>query len=191
MCIMLDGKFSPPPDIIEQVNGEFGKDRQSRKEMTQTDSIIRKQLIELLRGENAHMTFSQAVADFPLQAANQQPPNVPYTPWQLLEHIRIAQWDILEFIRDPDHESPDWPKGYWPEEGEQADQARWQQSIDQYVADRRALEAIVRDASTDLTAPIPHAQDYTILREILVVSDHSAYHIGEFATLRQVMGTWS
>jgi len=159
--------------------------------MTQPDQVTRQQLIALLRGENAHMNFSQAVKNFPLQAANQQPPNVPYTPWQLLEHIRIAQWDILEFIRDPDHVSPEWPKGYWPEEGAQADQSRWQQTIDQYLADRRALEAIVSDRSKDLTAPIPHAQDYTILREILVVSDHGAYHIGEFATLRQVMGTWS
>jgi hypothetical protein len=154
------------------------------------DGVIREQLLALLHGGNAHMGFDRAVADFPLQAINEEPPNVSYTPWHILEHLRIAQWDILEFIRNPGHESPDWPAGYWPSRDEQADAARWQQTIADFRADLEALTALVEDPDTDLTAPIPHAPDYTVFREILVAADHNAYHIGELAVLRQVMGTW-
>jgi hypothetical protein len=151
---------------------------------------MRKQLLALLGGGNAHLTFDQAVADFPLEYINHKPPNVPYTPWHLLEHIRIAQWDILEFVRNPDHVSPPWPKGYWPSPDEQANEARWQKTIADFRADLKAIENLVTDPNTDLLAPIPHAKDYTIFREILLVADHNAYHIGEFAILRQVMGVW-
>jgi hypothetical protein len=154
------------------------------------DDVIREQLLALLRGGNSHMSFDQAVADFPKEAINRKPPNVPYTPWQLLEHMRIAQWDVLEFIRNPDHESPAWPDEYWPARGLQADGGRWEGIIADFNADLRALQGLIQDPDTDLTAPIPHAKDYTVFREILVVADHNAYHIGEFAILRQVMGTW-
>jgi hypothetical protein len=152
--------------------------------------MMRDQLLALLQGGNAHMSFDQAVADFPLAYFNRQPPHVSYTPWHLLEHIRLAQWDILEFIRNPAHVSPDWPEGYWPARDEQADETRWQQTLTAFRADLEALQALVMDPQTDLFAPIPHAPGYTIFREILVVADHNAYHIGEFAILRQVMGTW-
>lgn len=151
---------------------------------------VREQLLQLLSGGNAHMSFDKAVKDFPLQAMNAKPTNVPYTPWHLLEHIRIAQWDILEFIRNPHHVSPDWPSGYWPAEDEEADEEIWQQTVGHFRSDLDSLREIVRDPDTDLTAPLPHAPDYTILREILVVSDHNAYHIGELGILRQVMGWW-
>lgn len=154
------------------------------------DEVVREELLALLRGRNAHMSFEQAVAGFPTEHINTQPPNVPYTPWHILEHIRIAQWDILEFIRNPDHVSPDWPAGYWPAHDEQADASRWEETINDFHADNQALQDIVTDPDTDFFAPIPHAPDYTIFREILVVADHNAYHIGEFAILRQVMGTW-
>ena len=156
-----------------------------------TDEVVRKQLLQLLRGGNAHMPYDQAVADFPMDAVNIQPPNVPYTPWHLLEHMCITQWDILEFIRDPDHVSPSWPDEYWPAQDAQATPEDWKATIQSFRADLKALQDIVSDPETDLYAPIPHAKDYTIFREILVVSDHSAYHIGEFGILRQVMGTWS
>lgn len=155
-----------------------------------SDQILRDQLLRLLRGGNAHMTFDQAVADYPLEQANRQPPNSSYSPWHLLEHIRLAQWDILEFTRNPNHVSPPWPEGYWPPDGEQADAARWQKTLDDFRADLKALEDIVQNPDTDFFAPIPHAPTYTILREVLLVADHNAYHIGEFAALRQVMGTW-
>ncbi len=154
------------------------------------DQIMRDQLLALLRGGHAHLTFDQAVADFPPDRINSQPPNVPYTPWHLLEHLRIAQWDILEFIRDPQHVSPEWPAGYWPAPDEETDEAGWQQTLAAFRADLKALEALVTDPTTDLLAELRHAPGYTILREVLLVADHNAYHIGEFAILRQVMGTW-
>ena len=155
-----------------------------------TDKVLREQLLALLRGGNAHLGFDDAVADFPLEHINTKPPNVSYTPWHLLEHIRIAQWDILEFIRNPDHVSPGWPEGYWPSPEEQADKARWEQTIAEFRADMKAIEGLVTDPHTDFFTPLPHAPGYTIFREILLVADHNAYHIGEFAILRQVMDTW-
>lgn len=155
-----------------------------------SDAVTREQLLALLRGRNAHMTFDDAVADFPMEHVNTRPPKVPYTPWHLLEHLRIAQWDILEFIRNPDHVSPEWPEGYWPPPDTETDAAGWHETIDAFRADLRAVQEIAKDPETNLFAPIPHAPDYTIFREILLVADHNAYHVGEFAILRQVMQTW-
>jgi hypothetical protein len=154
------------------------------------DAILREQLLALLRGGNAHMPFDEAVADFPVGAINARPPNVPYSPWHLLEHMRITQWDILEFIQNPDHVSPKWPEGYWPALNAQANELRWFETISNFQADLSDLEEIVKNPATHLCAPITHAPGYTIFREILLVSDHNAYHVGEFAILRQVMGTW-
>jgi hypothetical protein len=154
------------------------------------DQVVRNQLLSLLKRGNAHMSFDEAVADFPLEQINRKPPNVPYTPWHLLEHIRIAQWDILEFIRNPEHESPEWPVGYWPARDARADAGQWQQTIEQFRADLKALQEIVADPETDLYATMPQGEKYTILREILTVADHTAYHVGEFGILRRVMGTW-
>ncbi len=155
-----------------------------------SDQVVREQLLALLIGGNAHMTFEQAVADFPAEHFNTRPSNVANTPWHILEHIRIAQLDILEFIRYPDHVSPQWPAGYWPNPTEDADQDLWDRTISLFLSNLQMLRDIVADSAVDLYAPIPHAADYTIFREILVVSDHNAYHIGEFAILRQVMCTW-
>jgi DinB superfamily len=155
------------------------------------DDVVREQLLALLRGGNAHMPFDEAVAGFPLAHINDHPPHVPYTPWHLLEHLRIAQWDILEFIRNPAHVSPPWPEGHWPAREARADAQAWAGTIAAFQADLQALQALVADPTTDLSAPLPHAPGYTILREILVVADHNAYHIGEFAILRQVMETWA
>jgi hypothetical protein len=154
------------------------------------DQLLRKQLVVLLRGNQAHMTLEDAVDSFPLEYANALPPRVPYTPWHLLEHIRITQWDILEFIRNPKYVSPPWPEGYWPARDARADGNAWHNTLQSYLADRHALEAIVLDPATDLSAPLPAGDPYTVLREILVVADHTAYHTGEFAILRQVMNTW-
>ncbi len=155
-----------------------------------TDQTLREQLLALLHGGNAHMTFDQAVADFPMDAINRKPPHVSYTPWHLLEHIRIAQWDILGFVRKPNHTSPEWPVGYWPAADAQADPSQWQKTITNFHSDLQALQDLVADPAVDLLGPIPHAKNYTILREILLVADHNAYHIGEFGILRQLMGTW-
>jgi hypothetical protein len=152
--------------------------------------IYREQLVQLLGGRNAHFTFEDAVKTFPMEFINSKPPNVPYTPWHLIEHLRLTQWDILEFVRDPDHVSPKWPEGYWPHPDAEADAGDWGQTIDSFDADLRAMEAIAQDQEIDLGAEIPHAPGYTYLREILLVADHNAYHIGEFCILRQIMGTW-
>jgi hypothetical protein len=154
------------------------------------DEFVRKALLQLLRGGNAHMPLETAVADFPTDRINAFPPNVSYTPWQLLEHVRIAQRDILDFIRDPAYQSPEWPAGYWPPREQQANPDEWRRTIDRYRDDRHALEEIVANSATDLYQPLAHGQGQNILREILVVSDHTAYHLGEFAILRQVMQTW-
>lgn len=154
------------------------------------NQVVREQVLALLRGGNAHMTFDDAVADFPLDRLNDRAPNVPYKAWHIIEHMRITQWDILEFIRNPDHLSPDWPEGYWPGQDEEADASRWQQILDGFRADLRALQRMVEDPNVDLYAPIPHAPEYNILREMLLAADHNAYQIGEFGILRQVMGTW-
>jgi hypothetical protein len=154
------------------------------------EAVMRAQVAKLLAGGNAHMTFEQAVADFPASAYNRRPPHVSYTPYHLLEHLRISQWDILQFVLDPDYESPEWPKGYWPSADVEADQEMWQASLDGFLADWEQLQQLANDPNVDLTAPLPHAPDYTLLRELLLAADHNAYHIGEFGILRQVMGTW-
>ncbi len=154
------------------------------------DVALRDYLSRLLSWGEAHMTFDSAVAEFPPDQMNARPPNVPYTPWQLLEHMRITQWDILGFIRDRRHMSPEWPEGYWPAKEEQAGEARWRETIQAFREDLAALQALASDPTTDLYAPIPHGDGQTTLREILLAADHNSFHLGEFAILRQVMGSW-
>ena len=154
------------------------------------DSILRQQLQQLLDGRNAHLTFDEAVADFPLELINTCPANVPYTFWHLVEHLRIAQWDILDFIGNASYVHREWPAGYWPDPAAEATAEDWQESVASFRADRAQLLAIIQDAQVDLFAELAHAPGYTILREIHVVADHNAYHIGELAILRQVMNAW-
>jgi hypothetical protein len=155
-----------------------------------TEPALREQLVDLLRGGNAHMPVEAAVADFPVASMNTRFPNGTYTPWHLLEHLRLAQWDILDFIRNPAYQEQNWPEDYWPPQDREATKEDWDRTIAAFQADRRALEELVLDPETDLHARIAHGSTQTILREILVVADHNAYHIGEFAIMRQVMGTW-
>jgi hypothetical protein len=155
------------------------------------DATLRKQLLVTLQGKGAHMTFDEAVADFPMDMVNLQPLNVNYTPWHLVEHLRLAQWDILDYIRNPDYEARKWPDDYWPAPDARADADAWEKSLADFRRDLQELEAIVQDPATDLYAPIPHGYGgHTILREILLVADHNAYHVGELAILRQIMGAW-
>lgn len=157
-----------------------------------SDQILRAHLITLLQGKGAHLTFEDALANFPMEHINTRPPNVGYTPWHLVEHLKIAQWDILEYIRNPKHVSPQWPVGYWPSPDVQADAGTWKNTIQAFRDDLHALIELVKNPATDLYALIPHGYDgHTILREILLVADHNAYHIGEFAILRQVMNNWT
>jgi len=152
--------------------------------------ILREQLLALIDGHGAHLPFDAAVADFPDDAINRLPPNVPYTPWHLLEHIRIAQRDILDYIRNRAYLAPTWPEEYWPARDATATPEQFGLTIEGFRADRTALHELVADPATDLLATIPNTPGHTILREVRLVGDHNAYHIGEFAILRQVMGTW-
>jgi hypothetical protein len=156
----------------------------------QKDTVIRKELLALLIGGNAHMTFEEVVEGFPASRINDKAPNMPYAPWHILEHMRRAQHDIAMFILDPEFESPPWPQGYFPSVMEKTDQAGWEKIIRAFLDDRGLLEKMITDPQTDLFAPIAHAPEYTIYREILLAADHNAYHTGELAIMRQVLKAW-
>lgn len=158
--------------------------------MTDSQPETRRQLVRGLRGADAHMPFEEAVAAFPDWAINHRPPNVGYTVWHLVEHLRITQWDILEYIRNPDHGALEWPREYWPDPAAEATRDQFAASVESFLADRRALEAIAMDPAVELEAPIPHAPVHTIARELRVVANHNSYHVGELAILRQVTGSW-
>ena len=125
--------------------------------MSEND-ILREQLLYLLRGGGAHLGFDEAVNRFPIEYINSKADNIPYSPWQLLEHMRLAQWDIVEFIRNPDHVSPDWPEGYWSAKDEQADETKWENTIKEFNTDLRTVQKIVEVRSVNLFAPLPHAE---------------------------------
>ncbi len=154
------------------------------------NDILREQLLALIDGRGAHMPLDAAVADFPDDAINRLPPNVPYTPWHLLEHLRYTQHDMLDYIQSRSYLAPNWPEDYWPAPDEKATPAQFAATIEGFKKDRKALRDLVADPATDLLATIPNTPGHTILREIRLVGDHNAYHVGEFAILRQVMGTW-
>lgn len=151
---------------------------------------LREQLAQLLERGNAHMSFEEAVAEYPMSHINTVFPNGSYGAWHLLEHLRLTQWDILDFIRNPHYRELAWPEDYWPSPDQQATPDDWQRTIHDFLADQQALRAIILDPQTDLWAPIPQGTGQTVAREIMVVADHNAYHIGELAIMRQVMGTW-
>jgi hypothetical protein len=153
------------------------------------DDAVREQILSALRSATDRR-FEEAVRDFPAQFMNVKPPNVDYTPWQLLEHLRISQLDILEYIRNPDYKSPPWPEGYWPAGGTTADTAAWAASIEGFRRDRSDFDKLVADPNTDLTALMPRTPGHTVLREVLLNIGHSSVHVGEFGILRQVMRTW-
>lgn len=154
------------------------------------DNALREHLLYLLRGGGAHLNFETAVADLPAELRRMKPAGLPYSAWRLLEHMRIAQWDILEFSRNPKHVSPEFPAGYWPASDAPADAAAWEKSVSAFRADLEAIERLVKDATTNLFAPIPHGQGQTILREALLVADHNAYHLGQLVMLRRLLGAW-
>lgn len=156
-----------------------------------SEALIRQQLVNMLTLAQAHMTFEDAVQNFPAAHFNTRPQGLEYSFWHLLEHLRLCQWDILDYCRNPNYQMMEWPRGYWPAKDATTDAAGWQKTIDAFIADRDELVAMVQNPQTDLYAAIPHGYDgHTILREILVVADHNAYHIGEFGILRQIVGIW-
>lgn len=156
-----------------------------------TQAALRKQLIELLKGGNAHTDFAKAIEGFPVELRGKRPKGSPHSPWELLEHLRIAQWDILEFSRNADHRSPKWPEGYWPERPEPPDEKAWERSVKAFRNDLESLCALVANDDTDLFARIPQGSGQTILREALLAADHNAYHLGQLVLVRRLLGAWS
>jgi hypothetical protein len=151
---------------------------------------LRDHLVDLLRGGNAHMGFDAAVADFPEALINRRPANVEYTFWHLIEHLRLTQADLLNYVTNADYQAPAWPADYWPAQDAQATQTAWDESIAAFRQDLDAFVAIVAAETTDLFAGVPSHAAHTILREALILADHNAYHIGELAILRQVERGW-
>ncbi|MBI1353756.1 MAG: DinB family protein [Acidobacteria bacterium] len=149
---------------------------------------LRKRLVELLDGGWAHVTFDAAVADWPQELQGRKPKGASHTPWEVLEHLRLAQWDILEFSRDPHHKSPAFPEGYWPETSEPPLPDSWGRSVAQFKLDLDALKALVESPEMDLFAPFPWGDGQDLAREAMVAADHNAYHLGELMTLRRMLG---
>jgi hypothetical protein len=151
---------------------------------------LREHLLYLLKGGGAHLKFDKAIAGLLAGLRRAKPPGVPHTPWRLLEHLRIAQWDILEFTRDPKHVSPPFPEGYWPAGDAPPNDAAWDQSVAAFRADLKAMQDLVADPATDLFTPLPHGEGQTVLREALLVADHNAYHLGQLVVVRRLLGAW-
>jgi hypothetical protein len=149
---------------------------------------LRKHVLELLGGGSAHVDFDSVVGGFPVQRAGEKPAGAAHTAWQLLEHMRIAQWDILEFSRNPKHVSPPWPEGYWPQSEAPPSKTAWNKSVRAFRADLKAMQDLVADPGANLFARIPHGEGQTILREALLVADHNSYHLGQLMFLRRLLG---
>jgi len=165
------------------------KKKTSAKKLT-PDESLRQQLVELLKGGNAHIGFLDALSDFPVRKRGVYTKGLAHTGWQLLEHLRIAQWDILEFSRNPKHVSPDFPVGYWPKSPVPRDDAAWKRNIQSFQWDLRAMIRLVSSRRTDLHAPIPWGSGQTLLREALLLADHNAYHLAQIVDLRRALGIW-
>ena len=153
-------------------------------------SRIRELLLEQLSGKNAHVNFDEAVDGLSLSDVGAKPDNFPHTIWELVEHIRISQHDIVAFSRDPDYSSPAWPEGYWPESPKPENEQEWNNSLGAIRSDHRSMENLVKDEERDLLEPIPHGDGQTLFREAMLIVDHSAYHIGQIVHMRKAMNIW-
>ncbi len=163
----------------------------TKKQASSTgDAILRKHLVKLLEGGEAHVEFDPATENLPAELRGAKPARAPHTAWQLVEHMRIAQWDILEFSRNPRHVSPDWPAGYWPAAEVPPSETAWEKSLESFRRDRKEMIELLKDPATDLLAPIRHGRGQTVLREALLIVDHTAYHVGQLVLLRRLLGAW-
>ena len=161
-----------------------------KRPRTDPNTSLRDHLVALLGEGHAHITFTDAIADWPADKRGAKPPGQPFTAWRLLEHIRISGWDIVEFTKTAKHVSPEWPAGYWPVADAPADNAAWDKSVAQVERDLREMQRLVRDPKIDLFAKIPHGTGQTVLREALLLADHNAYHLGQLVLLRRLLGAW-
>src|SRR5260221_11448743 len=154
------------------------------------DKSLREHLVKLLEGGHAHVTFEAAIKGLPPALRGKRPKGAEHSAWEIIEHMRIAQWDILEFSRNAKHVSPEWPAGYWPPTEAPSGKAAWRQSVRAFRADLKAMQKLVADRARDLFAPIPHGAGQTLLREALLLADHNAYHLGQLVVLRRLLGSW-
>lgn len=150
---------------------------------------LRQHLLNLLTKAEAHVDLRSTLMEFPVELRGSKPPGCPHTPWQLLEHMRIAQWDILAFSLNAKHSSPKWPEEYWPKTEAPPEPKAWQESVKQFLADLDSVCEMVKDAKRDLLAKIPHGDGQTYLREALLVADHNAYHLGQLVMVRRILGS--
>lgn len=154
------------------------------------DKQLRQQLAKVVDWDEAHPDFSSAVSDFPAELRGRVPDGSPHSAWQLLEHIRLALWDILEFSRNPHHKSPNWPEGYWPKTATPPSEKAWDDSVAAVREHLDAMRKLINDPKHDLFAPLPHGSGQTLLREALLIADHNAYHIGQLVLVRKALGAW-
>lgn len=155
-----------------------------------SDQNLREHLLWLLEGGAAHVHVENVINNFPAEFIGVKPPDFPHTAWQILEHMRIFQWDILEFCLKADHISPKFPQGYWPRTNTPRDAAQWDTTIAGFRNDLAALIGMAKNPNIDLFSPIPHGSGQTYLREILLVADHNSYHLGQLVTLRRMLNIW-
>jgi hypothetical protein len=161
-----------------------------RKRAVNHDLEVREHIVYLLKGGGAHVHFMDAIDGFPEAKRGAFIEGLPHTGWQLLEHVRIAQWDILEFSRNPKHVSPGFPEGYWPKSPGPADPSAWDKSVGEFQRDLQEMVKLVKNPKTDLCAKIPHGDGQTVLREALLLADHNSYHLGQLVDLRRALGAW-
>jgi hypothetical protein len=154
------------------------------------DRLVRQHVLDLLQGGGAHVKFDQVISGIPARLRGSKVAGIPHSPWMLLEHMRIAQSDILEFSRDRKHVSPEWPEGYWPESEAPPSAASWTGSVKKFRADLQAMANLVKNPKTDLFAKIPWGDGQTIMREALLIADHNAYHLAQLVDIRRLLGIW-
>lgn len=154
------------------------------------DKIMRQHLIYFLKGRLAHPTFEKAVADLPFKYRGMKTGAIPYSIWQLVEHLRIAQWDIVEFSRNPGHISPDWPEGYWTKDLAPQNEQNWTQSLKAVKTDQENMIDLISNPDNDLIKPFPHGDGQNLMREAMLIVDHNAYHIGQIILIRKLLGIW-
>jgi hypothetical protein len=152
-----------------------------------TEEVLRRQLVAQLAGGQAYTPIEEAIREFPVELAGRKPEGISHTPWEILEHLRIAQWDILRFTVDPDHVTPPWPDEHWPQADAPSDEDAWHRSVETFLRELSEVRDLAQDPKTDLFMPIPHGTGQTALREILLVADHNAYHLGQLLLIRRAL----
>ncbi|MDX1673057.1 MAG: DinB family protein [Balneolaceae bacterium] len=153
-------------------------------------SKVREHLLEQLRGKNAHIDLQRAVKDIPFKDIGRRPQGLPYSVWEQVEHIRISQYDIVQFSLDPEYDSPSWPEGYWPANASPPSQERWEEALQAIEEDHRRMIELVEDSDNDLFKPFPHGDGQTLFREAMLIVDHNAYHVGQIVVIRRLLGNW-